>query len=312
MAEFHLIRDLHDPRWEKSWLYLRPKDDASDLYRYMSYVIDSAFERAHRVVFKENRLSFRLGWLRARFPNAKIVHIYRDATSQWRSNIRRSQETRECEDVGQDSVDYDGFNVATYCEQLKSVFPELDAEKFSNGFERFRALWERSFLEGQKYSDVSIAYHDLTHNFESTWSNVWKVIGAPPIDIASLKRYVVPPEQQADLIRRRSLIVKDLDPLLTRESNARGDDYPRAVDDLIRSEMENGLSVYQPEGDRVHFLNHTGTLILELCDGSNSVAEIVRVVQAAFALAEPPELEVRKLLQQAADVGIVSWTRDSG
>jgi hypothetical protein len=88
-------------------------------------------------------------------------------------------------------------------------------------------------------------------------------------------------------------------------------DYSCAVDGLIRSEMENGLSVYQPEGGRVHFLNHTATLNLELCDGSNSLAEIARVMQVAFVLAESSEHEVQKLLQQAADVGIVSWTRDS-
>jgi hypothetical protein len=69
--------------------------------------------------------------------------------------------------------------------------------------------------------------------------------------------------------------------------------------------MENGLSVYQAEGNRVHFLNHTATVILELCNASNSVAEIVRVLQTAFALAESP-LKVRKLLQQAVGVEIIS------
>ncbi len=88
-------------------------------------------------------------------------------------------------------------------------------------------------------------------------------------------------------------------------------DYPRAVDDLVRSEMENGLSVYQPQGDRVHFLNHTSTVILELCDGTHSVADIIQTVQGAFTLEEPPELEVRQLLQQAVDAGLVNWTRSA-
>jgi hypothetical protein len=85
-------------------------------------------------------------------------------------------------------------------------------------------------------------------------------------------------------------------------------DYPRVVDGLTRSEMEDGLSVSHPGSTRVHFLNHTGALILELCTGDHDVAAIVGLIQATFLLREPPEIEVRQLLQQAIDAGLVVWT----
>jgi hypothetical protein len=208
MADFERIPELHDSRWGNGRFDLPPEAEADDLYRYMIYLIGAAFGRSPRVVFKENRLAFRLGWIRARFPRAKIVHVYRDAESQWRSNVRRVQEYKGRPDVGQESVGYNGFNVATFCEDLKTKFPELDASHFRNGYERFHKLWELSDRENRKYADISFDYRDLTHDLDTTWSKVWKTIGAPPIDIASLKRYVVQPERQAEVLAPPSMLAR--------------------------------------------------------------------------------------------------------
>ena len=204
MAEFDRIADLHSTKWGSSNFYLPPEAEDDELYRYMMYLIGSSFGRHPRVMFKENRIAFRLGWIRAKFPSAKIVHIYRDAESQWQSNVRRAQEFLRKDDVGQTSTAYNGFNVATFCEDLKSTFPELDARNFQSGYERFHTLWELSCRENQKYADISMQYRDLTGNFEATWSRVWTCIGAPLIDVRTLKQYVVPPETQKDLMKDQS------------------------------------------------------------------------------------------------------------
>ena len=208
MARFDRIADLHSPKWGLSNLYLRPDADADDLYRYMSYVIGSSFGSFPRVMFKENCIAFRLGWIRAKFPSAKIVHIHRDAESQWRSNVRRAQEFLRKEEVGQDAVTYNGFNVATFCEDLKSTFPELDAGNFSSGYERFQKLWELSYAENRKYADISVSYREITGDFEPTWARVWTCVGAPPIDVGALKQYVVPPEKQKDFVKDPSQVAK--------------------------------------------------------------------------------------------------------
>jgi hypothetical protein len=206
MAGFDRIADLHNPRWGNSNLYLPPDAEDDHLYRYMTYLIGSAFGRSPRVLFKENRIAFRLGWIRAKLPHARIVHIFRDPESQWRSNVRRVQEYKRTEDIGQNDVTYNGFNVATFCEDLKTTFPELDARNFKTGYERFRKLWELSFQQNQRHSDISINYRDLMNNFEATWTRVWECIGAPPIDIASLRQYVVPPEMRKEMVRDPSAL----------------------------------------------------------------------------------------------------------
>lgn len=193
---FDKIPLLFDARWGNSRLRLSPEADADGLYRYLTYLIGTAFGRGPKVMLKENRLTFRLGWLRSKFPHAKIVHIYRKKEDEWRSNVRRAQSWLGKEDVGQEDVTYNGFSVATWCEDLKDTFPELDASNFRTGYERFCKLWELSFAEHQRYADISIDYWALTHEFEATCERLWGCIGASGVDTAALKRFVIPSEDQ--------------------------------------------------------------------------------------------------------------------
>lgn len=71
---------------------------------------------------------------------------------------------------------------------------------------------------------------------------------------------------------------------------------PRRVRDYEVDEVEDGFVVYQHDRDRVHYLNNTGALVLELCTGRLTPAEIAAAVQQAFGLAEPLLREVEDLL----------------
>lgn len=82
--------------------------------------------------------------------------------------------------------------------------------------------------------------------------------------------------------------------------------YPKATPGLEWTEMEGGFVAHDPASDRIHHLNVTGALILELCNGAHTVEEIARIVQGCFGLADPPAGEVRRLLQQALDEGLIS------
>lgn len=62
------------------------------------------------------------------------------------------------------------------------------------------------------------------------------------------------------------------------------------------TEVDDGLVVFEPTSRRVHHLNVTATLVFELCTGENDEEAIVKVVQAAFGLPDPPTSEVDGLL----------------
>jgi hypothetical protein len=61
-------------------------------------------------------------------------------------------------------------------------------------------------------------------------------------------------------------------------------------------EVEDGFVVYQPDRNRVHYLNRTAALVLELCTGRLTPAEIAAVVQQAFELPESPLTDVEAIL----------------
>jgi hypothetical protein len=192
---FHRISELFNPAWATHGLYLTAEDRADDLYRYLNYLIESAFTREDKVLLKFNRTAFRLPWLRQRFPQAKIVHIYRDKQSQWKSIVARGQEYLGREDIGQGSPAFEGFNVGSWCEDLKTVFPELAIEQSSTGFERFSKLYERSLAAHRAHADISIEYRALCKDFETQCGRIFDAVGCRA-EIAPLKPLIIQPEAQ--------------------------------------------------------------------------------------------------------------------
>jgi len=196
---FRRIPSLFDPSWGNTSLYMDRNSCNDAMHRYLSYVIGTALGQAPRAMLKENRFAFRLGWLRANFPGAKIVHIYRDKDAQWRSILRRVRQHLGRTDVGENDVNFRGFSIASWCEDLKSRFPQLEAGNSRNGYERFCKLWELSLSEQQRYADISIDYWDLTHAFEDTCNQLWRCIGIEGIDNAELRQFVIAPEEQQNI-----------------------------------------------------------------------------------------------------------------
>ncbi len=168
-AEYRGLREidqLSDPRFGTSRLALSASDQAPELYRYLSYLIGNGFAGHPKVMLKFNRASFRLEWLRAAFPQAKVVHIYRDREGQWNSIVRRAQVALGRPDVGQDQVTFNGMNIATWCDDLAATYPELAASQSATGFERFSKLWELSRRESERNSHLTVKFEELTQNFD--------------------------------------------------------------------------------------------------------------------------------------------------
>ncbi len=72
------------------------------------------------------------------------------------------------------------------------------------------------------------------------------------------------------------------------------------------SVVTDGSVVYDPRRDRVHYLNRTAALILELCTGEHDAATMARVLQAAYELEHAPEAETRAALEQLAGEGLIA------
>ena len=87
--------------------------------------------------------------------------------------------------------------------------------------------------------------------------------------------------------------------MLSRVDDGSGSDQcPRKAPDLEVNEVVDGYVVYQPAFDRVHYLNRTAVIVLELCTGENDADAIITAVQEAFDLAQPPTAEISACLAQ--------------
>jgi len=65
-------------------------------------------------------------------------------------------------------------------------------------------------------------------------------------------------------------------------------DRPQRAAGIEIAELGRGLLVRQAEPPRVHQLNNTASIVLELCDGHHTVAEIAGALAGAFTLDAPP------------------------
>ena len=80
---------------------------------------------------------------------------------------------------------------------------------------------------------------------------------------------------------------------------------PSQVPGIEINKVADGYIVYDPERDRVHYLNHTAVLVLELCTGDVPAGEIPELLRAAYDLSMPPTDEVAQCLTRFYEEGLV-------
>jgi hypothetical protein len=80
---------------------------------------------------------------------------------------------------------------------------------------------------------------------------------------------------------------------------------PRRIEQLRVGQTAGGYVAYTPRSDRIHFLNHTGAAILDLCDGRNTIVEICGRVRQEYELEEDPLEDVRACLEVLLQEGLI-------
>ena len=81
---------------------------------------------------------------------------------------------------------------------------------------------------------------------------------------------------------------------------------PRQVEGVEINQVADGYVVYHLARDRVHYLNQTATIVLELCNGKNDAAKIASLLQTAYELPELPLEEVTGCLGQLRAEGLIA------
>lgn len=75
--------------------------------------------------------------------------------------------------------------------------------------------------------------------------------------------------------------------------------------DIEINHAPDGYVIYQSGLDRVHFLNTTAAVVLELCDGEHSLQEIVDILRAAYELDDVPLEEFEVSVSNLVTEGLI-------
>jgi hypothetical protein len=86
--------------------------------------------------------------------------------------------------------------------------------------------------------------------------------------------------------------------------------HPARAEGLEIEAAADGFIVYHGDRDRIHYLNHTAPLLLELCDGRRAAAGLAAVLAQLYSLAAPPRADVEQALAQLHDEGLIEWLRE--
>ena len=149
----HIASDLinrHNKEFGFRKLLLEESDDYPELAKYILFLIKSTKDACPILQF--NRVDFRLPWLRKRFPEAKIIHLWRNPRDQWYSMVK------SCLSQNVISPDINtNYDILLWSIYLSKDFPFL-VDSIQSSYERHYYIWRLSNIMGTRCSDISIDY----------------------------------------------------------------------------------------------------------------------------------------------------------
>ena len=164
--------------WTRRRLYMNETSADLDLKAY----VDLLLARARGVpVLQFNRVDFRLPWLRANYPRARLIHLYRNPRDQWCSSLARPEATPRDLTIDQFRP-YDRFFLCPWAEDLKRHFPFLDPARGEVAYRVFYYVWKLSYCFGVAYSHHSLAYESLMEDPRAEVAKLISLVEIPSYD----------------------------------------------------------------------------------------------------------------------------------
>jgi hypothetical protein len=166
------LTHVYNEDWIRYRLYM---SQTSFDYRMKRFIGTLAAGTDARAGLQFNRVDFRLPWLRANFPEARIVHVYRNPRDQWCSTLH-------------DEADYpasasshagfpDHFYLEIWFRDLVRQFPFLADYEAHHRYFLFYLIWKLSYCFGVHYSDISLGMEALTQDPFNTMTKILAATG---------------------------------------------------------------------------------------------------------------------------------------
>lgn len=159
-AEYDGLEELgryFEESWKFHHLYMTAEAWNPNMQRFIEVMVEKA---RGRPALQFNEVDFRLPWLKARFPRAKLVHIFRHPRDQWCSTLG-GEASRTRPATLREFERFDGFYLLRWAADLKHYFPFLTLDQEAHPYELFYQLWKLSFIFGRVHADISISLEEI-------------------------------------------------------------------------------------------------------------------------------------------------------
>jgi hypothetical protein len=166
------LSEWYDEDWTSRHLWMDGDFHAPKMQRYVERLIELA---RGRPVLQFNRIDFRLLWFRRRFPQARIVHLYRHPRDQWRSTLLDDASfplDGKLSDFGR----YDKFYLLAWLRDLKYQFPFLSDLDDCHPYRAFYLIWRLSWLWGTELADCSLAFEALVEDPRGALARLFEAV----------------------------------------------------------------------------------------------------------------------------------------
>jgi hypothetical protein len=248
---------------------------------------------------------------RARSEAALLAYRRRYGRPLVSLHVRRSDYVNPDAEDAWGNLATDGY----YERAVEAIGDDVTYLVFSDDLAWCRRFFELECVEFVDYDHFAslciMTGCDVNVVANSTFS-WWGAYLNPKADVYAPSRWwraASPPnERQDDIVPPTWRTIPTFGAQWSTEPRAPGGaamDRPVRNADFEVNEVTDGYVVYDERRDRIHYLNHTGVLILELCTGENTFKDIVAVLQKAYDLPAPPEDETKVCLRQLRDEGLI-------
>ncbi|WP_417547399.1 sulfotransferase [Marinobacter segnicrescens] len=151
------LTHLYNEDWIRYRLYMAETSFDYSMKRFIDELVEGAKGKA---VLQFNRMDFRLPWLRANYPGASIIHIYRNPRDQWCSVLRNPKEYPASASSNSGFIDH--FYLQIWYRDLVRQFPFLANYEHRHRYYLFYLIWKLSYCFGVHYSDISLSLEELS------------------------------------------------------------------------------------------------------------------------------------------------------
>ncbi len=185
------VENLFSKKWSHTHLLM----DQSSYDRNMKLYIQELIQQANgRAILQFNRVDFRLPWLKANFRGIPVIHMYRHPRDLWLSVSSKSAAVPTTL-ADHDFTQYNLFYTIEWAHDLAGAFPFLNPELKRHPYYYHYLIWRLSYLYGTTYSDISIAFEDLTTQPVEVLSKLFKLLQIDENHVETAIKLIAPPRR---------------------------------------------------------------------------------------------------------------------